>query len=315
MITGRWGKPSEVLLDLVHEADGRVRGTVNPGRHDAAIRHGTFDAATGTVLLEGEYVRTDGAAVPFRMDGWLDDRMLRLKYSFGDQDGAVDLVRVQEYKPPRLTMAASAGAVRADLQRWVNALSRPSARRNQRRLRKRRESLESIICRAAVPEDIASLADLHVTTWNATYRTSRGPSVEIRRQQWERVFSRANRREFLIVLENGKKRLIGFAYGTPTFGEFDGVLSKIYLRWEYHGLGLGRRLMSEAAQCFMERGMESFVLFAERSNPTIGFYDRMGGERLLDDRGLFTGAFGWRDVQALAVVFSNKPDGRSPLRA
>ena len=43
----------------------------------------------------------------------------------------------------------------------------------------------------------------------------------------------------------------------------------------------------------------SFVLFAERSNPTLGFYDRMGGERLLDDRGQFHGAYGWRDVGTL----------------
>ena len=38
---------------------------------------------------------------------------------------------------------------------------------------------------------------------------------------------------------------------------------------------------------------------AELSNPTLGFYDRMGGERLLDDRGQFGGAFGWRDVGRL----------------
>jgi hypothetical protein len=31
----------------------------------------------------------------------------------------------------------------------------------------------------------------------------------------------------------------------------------------------------------MERGINSFILFAELHNPTLGFYDRMGGERLL----------------------------------
>jgi hypothetical protein len=57
--------------------------------------------------------------------------------------------------------------------------------------------------------------------------------------------------------------------------------------------------MQETARRFLERGIGSFILFAERSNPTIGFYDRMGGERLLDERGLFTGAYGWRDVRTL----------------
>ncbi|MFI5387703.1 MAG: GNAT family N-acetyltransferase [Fimbriimonadales bacterium] len=90
-----------------------------------------------------------------------------------------------------------------------------------------------------------------------------------------------------------------FLLAALTAREFEGQLSKIYLRWEYHGLGLGRRMMSEAARRFLVRGIHSFVLFAELSNPTLGFYDRLGGERLLDDRGQFGGAYAWRDVNTL----------------
>jgi hypothetical protein len=54
MITGRWGKPSEVLLDLVVEGDGSVRGVANPGTQNAPIRRGQFDAISGVVNLEGE---------------------------------------------------------------------------------------------------------------------------------------------------------------------------------------------------------------------------------------------------------------------
>ena len=64
-------------------------------------------------------------------------------------------------------------------------------------------------------------------------------------------------------------RLIGFTWGKPNdSGEFEGNLSKIYLRWEYHGLGLGRRMMAETARRFLARGIHSFNLFAELSNPT-----------------------------------------------
>ena len=52
MITGRWGKPSEVLLDIVVEPDGVVRGVANPGRQNAPIRRGHFDAATGAILWQ-----------------------------------------------------------------------------------------------------------------------------------------------------------------------------------------------------------------------------------------------------------------------
>gem|GEM_PF-375221 len=299
VVTGRWGKPSDVLLDIVEEPDGGVRGLVNPGRQDAPIRHGTFHAGTGAIELEGEHLRSDGAVIAFRISGRLENRTLRLKYSFGDLDGAVDLVRVEEYRRPRLTMGDRVKAAGADIQRWFYSLSRPSRRTNEIRLREQGESLDSIICRDADRDDIPALAELHVTTWNATYRTSKGPRVETRRAQWQGVFDRANPQEFVLVLEDGNQRLIGFSFGSASFGEFQGVLSKIFLRWEYHGLGLGRLLLQETARRFIERGMESFVLFAERSNPTIGFYDRMGGERLLDERGLFTGAYGWRDARSL----------------
>ena len=56
MITGRWGKPSHVLLDIVVEPDGVVRGVVNPGRQNASIRRGQFDAATGAVHLEAQNI-------------------------------------------------------------------------------------------------------------------------------------------------------------------------------------------------------------------------------------------------------------------
>ncbi|HUE88386.1 MAG TPA: GNAT family N-acetyltransferase [Vicinamibacterales bacterium] len=299
MITGQWGKPSEVLLDIVVDADGAVGGIVNPGRQNAPIRHGRFDENESTVELSGEVASRDGPAVPFRIAGRLDGRTLRLSYTFGDDRGIIELVRVEEYRPPRLKVADRLKARLADIRRYLDARSRPKAEANAKRLRDRAESLDSIIVRDAVAADIPALAELHVITWNATYRTSRGPSVSTRARQWTEVFGKQPRRDFVVVLEDRNGRLIGFAAGKPDHGEFAGQLSKMYLRWEYHGLGLGRRLMAETARRFLDRGIKSFVLFAERSNPTIGFYDRMGGERLIDERGLFTGAYAWRDVRKL----------------
>ena len=298
MITGRWGKPDEVLLDIVEE-DGVVRGVANPGRQNAPIRHGSFDANTGAVQLEGEHVRPDGEAQPFHIDGRLVGRTLRLSYQYGDLRGNAELVRVEEYAPPPVTAIDRLKRGLADLQRRFNALSRPTGEANARHLRDRGESLDSIIFRDALAADIPALAELHVTTWNATYNTTRGPTIATRTWQWNEVFSKQTRRDFVLVLEDRNGRLIGFTWGKPNEGEFAGQLSKIYLRWEYHGLGLGRRMMAETARRFLERGVNSFILFAELNNPTLGFYDRMGGERLLNDRGLFDGAYAWRDVRKL----------------
>jgi ribosomal protein S18 acetylase RimI-like enzyme len=299
MITGRWGRPSQVLLDLVVEPDGAVRGVANPGKQNAPIRLGRFDAATGAVTLEGEHARPDGTTLPFHIAGHLEGRTLRLAYQFGDIRGHVDVVRVEEYRP-RLPTRRDRLQVRvAGLKRWINARWRPTGQENARALRARGESVDSIVFRDAVAADIPALAELHVTTWNATYRTTRGPTIATRTAQWNQVFAQASRRDFVLVLEDRNGRLVGFAWGRPHDGECEGELSKIYLRWEYHGLGLGRRMMAETARRFLERGIRSFVLFAELSNPTLGFYDRMAGERLRDDRGLFSGAYAWRDVRTL----------------
>jgi ribosomal protein S18 acetylase RimI-like enzyme len=283
----------------VVDDDGTVRGVANPGRQSAPISRGHFDVNSGAFHLEGEHAKADGTVTAFRVDGRLEGRTLRLNYQFGEMQGSTDVVRVEEYKPPSLTVIDRLKPYIEDLQRVIHARTRPTGEENARKLRGRGESLDSIIFRDAVAADIPALAELHVTTWNATYNTSRGPTSATRTWQWNQIFAKENRRDFVLVLEDRTGRLIGFTWGKPAEGEFEGNLSKIYLRWEYHGLGLGRRMMAETARRFLERGIHSFNLFAERSNPTIGFYDRMGGERLLDERGQFNGGYGWRDVRAL----------------
>lgn len=299
MIAGRWGKPSEVLLDLVVAEDGTVGGVANPGRQNAPISRGHFDAASGAVRLEGEHAQPDGTTLPFRIEGRLVGRTLRLSYQYGDMRGETEVMRVEEYAPRPLTRWDRLKPRVEGLKRWLNSRTRPSGERNARGLRDRGESLDSITCRDAVAADIPALAELHVTTWNATYNKTRGPTIATRTWQWNEVFAKDNRRDFVLVLADRNGRLIGFCWGRPHEGEFAGELSKIYLRWEYHGLGLGRRMMSETARRFLERSVHSCILFAELSNPTLGFYDRMGGERLVDDRGQFGGAFGWRNVKSL----------------
>lgn len=190
MITGRWGKPSEVLLDIVLESGGVVRGVANPGRQNAPIRLGSFDSNTGVVHLEGEHVTPDGPALSFRIDGRLDGRTLRLTYQYGEMRGNADLVRVEEYTPPPPTLLDRLKPHLAAVQRWLNARSRNTGDANARRLRERGESLESIVFRDAVTADIPALAELHVTTWNATYNTTRGPTIATRTWQWQEVSGR-----------------------------------------------------------------------------------------------------------------------------
>ena len=136
--------------------------------------------------------------------------------------GEIDVVRVEEYTPPPLTFWDRLKPRIAALQRWINARSRPTGEANARALRERGESLDSITFRDAVAADIPALAELHVTTWNATYNTSRGPTIATRTWQWNQVFAKENRRDFVLVLEDRNGRLIGFTWGKPARGRVRG---------------------------------------------------------------------------------------------
>src|SRR5262245_35685397 len=78
------------------------------------------------------------------------------------------------------------------LARFLLGLRRPSKRENLSRLGARGEAPASLTIRDATVADIPELAQLHVTTWNATYAglLMRGPSVAIRAQQWHEAFAR-----------------------------------------------------------------------------------------------------------------------------
>jgi ribosomal protein S18 acetylase RimI-like enzyme len=158
--------------------------------------------------------------------------------------------------------------------------------------------------REARASDIPALADLHVRTWNATYPdVVQKPTYAIRERQWQEAFKVTDGSWFCFVVEVDGGRLVGFAKGTPAdHPEFAGQLSKIYLLSEYQGLGLGRRLVGLVARRFLERGISSMVLFADAQNPSCGFYEALGAERLLDEKGHFHGAYGWRDLRRLAAL-------------
>jgi hypothetical protein len=40
-------------------------------------------------------------------------------------------------------------------------------------------------------------------------------------------------------------------------------------------------------------------LFSEAANPSVYFYDALGGERWITERGEFHGGYRWRDITAL----------------
>jgi ribosomal protein S18 acetylase RimI-like enzyme len=158
--------------------------------------------------------------------------------------------------------------------------------------------------REAIPADIATLARLHVRTFNETHRGGRdgGPSFELRERQWREAFAIVDGSWFGFVVEDDAGELVGFAKGTPHDGGvpgFTGELNKIYVLRRCHRQGIGRMLLCSVARRFQQKGVTSMLLFGEATNPSNTFYEAFGAERLYSPEGEFHGAYGWRDLSPL----------------
>lgn len=158
--------------------------------------------------------------------------------------------------------------------------------------------------RAATSADIPALAELHVKSFNETHGP--GPTYEIRERQWRQAFEVTDGSWFCFVVEGPAGDLVGFAKGVPYDHEdlpgFAGELNKIYLLREYHRRGLGRRLLGHVARRFLSQGISSMLLFGDAQNPSNGFYEALGAERLCAANGEFHGGYGWRDLRGLASI-------------
>lgn len=186
--------------------------------------------------------------------------------------------------------------------RRVNAWRRPSKATNERRLRERGETVDSIQFRELSTADIPALAEIHVKTWIETYSpvTKNGPSLQVREYQWREKFSKKDDSWFIVGVENKNGLLIGFAVGQQyNSEEYKGEVNKIYLLQEYHRMGIGTRLLQEVASRFQQMGIQSMVLFGIPQNPSCYFHEAMGAQRLYGKKGEFHGGYGWNNFNKI----------------
>jgi len=160
--------------------------------------------------------------------------------------------------------------------------------------------------RDAASGDTAPLAALHVATFKESHGRAGAPTLELRESQWRAAFERETD-WFCYVAEVPDGQLIGFAKGTLHDGGvpgFEGELDKIYVLRQWHRHGIGRQLVEHVARRFLEQGVNSMLLFGDARNPSNGFYERLGAERLFSREGEFHGGYGWRDLHRLVEAGS-----------
>jgi ribosomal protein S18 acetylase RimI-like enzyme len=155
--------------------------------------------------------------------------------------------------------------------------------------------------REARADDVAALAALHVETLKEAHGQRGAPSYELREGQWRNALEREGN-WFCYVAESVEGQFVGFAKGELHDGGvpgFEGELDKIYVLRAWHRSGIGRALVERVARRFLAQGVRSMLLFGDARNPSNGFYERLGAERLINPTGEFHGGYGWRDLARL----------------
>jgi len=154
----------------------------------------------------------------------------------------------------------------------------------------------SIDVRRAEPSDAPEISEVHRAAWAQAY-TGLIPHkpltqmLERRNENWWRKAARGP--ATLLVLD-----VAGTIAGYATVGlnrakalPQDGEIYEIYLRPEYQGIGLGRRLFGETRRLLKSLGCNGLVVWClEDSENATSFFRRHGGHDLAEGMEDFDGA-------------------------
>ncbi len=195
--------------------------------------------------------------------------------------------------------------------------------------------------RPARPGDEGGMGRVHIDSWRTTYRGLLpqayldGLAYGQREEMWRRALEAPGlgSTRHILVGERGST-LVGFASAGPAreappgrgaaTGSASGSggasatepaaeLYAIYLLAEYHGQGIGARLFLSAAEQLRLHGASRMFLWVLDSNPTIGFYQRMGGRVVGQKIATVAGAevtelaYAWNDLSALGTGTESGP--------
>lgn len=132
--------------------------------------------------------------------------------------------------------------------------------------------------RKAVDKDMAQIGSCHYACWQETYRGLiddaflDGMSETKNRERFKAMSSK-----YLYVLEEDKQ-IIGFfdvSLARESYAKYE--VCGLYLRKAYHGMGYGRQIMEAI---FDICAGENFYLWCLKTNPTAGYYQHMGGQKV-----------------------------------
>ena len=150
--------------------------------------------------------------------------------------------------------------------------------------------------------------------WNTTYvgiipqEYLQSRTYEEQQEKWrKRLFENNDTKEFMFVLENDDKQVVGFstAMVNDKPSEIDSTLYTIYIDKDYQGKGLGKILIKAVMSELCSLGAKSMSLAALAENNSCKFYEHLGGkkvsEKIIDIYGaeLIEVLYVWDDIASL----------------
>ena len=175
-----------------------------------------------------------------------------------------------------------------------------------------------ISIRPATPDDARAIANVQVHTWKTAYRGIIADdfldtfAVDERTDRWSEILQRPEQGSFVAEIDSG---VIGFANGGPERDgreDYRGELYGLYVLPDWHGQGIGKRLVTTFADWLLGSGMAIMLVWTLADNPYRRFYERLGGEFVAErkieigDQKLVEVAYGWEDVRLLTACTASR---------
>jgi ribosomal protein S18 acetylase RimI-like enzyme len=141
-----------------------------------------------------------------------------------------------------------------------------------------------ISIRQGASGDAEGIARVHVDTWRETYEGILPPRVlsaqtyARRLALWKQTLARDSER--LVLVAEAGKQIVGFA----TSGRnrtanvpFSAEMYTLYVLSDWQGEGIGQALFRQSAEQLAADGHRNLVTWVLADNPSVGFYEWLGG--------------------------------------
>lgn len=166
-----------------------------------------------------------------------------------------------------------------------------------------------MLIRQAVQQDAKGIAKVHIDSWKTTYEgivpdeILDGLCYEHREKLWESYFTKENELNWLYIMENKAKEIVGFINGGRERSKnyhFDGEIYCLYLLKEFQRQGIGSKLMKTLIRNFLSVGWESAIVWVLTDNPSRKFYEsyhpKLVDTQYIDRLKAEEIALGWTDL-------------------